>query len=193
MNDMELKKSFFLQPTEKVAKLLLGCILINETKEGITSGKIVETEAYLQNDPACHAFNGKTKRNEPMFREGGIAYVYFTYGMHYCFNVVTQREGIGEAVLIRALEPLEGVELMKKRRGINETYQLCNGPAKLVQAMGITKEHNGVDLIKGNLKIILPNFKEKKEIVSAKRIGIKKGSELLLRFYLKGSKFVSKK
>lgn len=187
-----LRKSFFLRPTEDVAKALLGCLLVHESEDGLAIGKIVETEAYLQNDPACHAFNGKTKRNEAMFREGGAAYVYFTYGMHYCFNVVTQKEGVGEAVLIRALEPIEGIELMKRRRGTEDIYNLCNGPAKLVQAMGITKEYNGCDLIKGKLRIVLKPKKDF-EIIASKRIGIKKGKSLLLRFYIKDNDFVSRR
>lgn len=187
-----LSPSFFERTTIEVAKALLGCILLHKTKEGITSGKIVETEAYLQNDPASHSFKGKTLRNAVMFGPAGNAYVYFTYGMHYCFNVVTQKGGMGEAVLIRALEPLQGIELMKTRRGITNIRQLCNGPAKLAQALAIIKEHNGMSLFKGPLRICIPESKPSFKIVQTRRVGISQGKSLHLRFYVEGSEFVSR-
>lgn len=186
----KLNKEFFDNNTIEVAPNLLGCYLIHEGVEGKTIGKIVETEAYLQDDEASHSFRGKTQRNSVMFEEAGKAYIYFIYGNHYCFNVVTNKKGIGEAVLIRALEPISGIELMKKRRGINDVRQLCSGPGKLVQAMGIKKEHNGINLLKGKLRISLANKKEKFSIKSGKRIGIAKGAELPYRFYIKGNEFV---
>jgi len=188
---MRPSKQFFLKPTIDVAKNLLGCYLIHETKDGIVKGKIVETEAYLFDDEASHSLNGKTKRNEAMFLEGGRAYVYFTYGMHFCFNVVTNKEGIGEAVLIRALEPIKGIEIMKERRRNEDVKNLCNGPAKLVEAMGILKEHNGSDLLNGNLR--LEKGESVGEIIETKRKGISKAKDLNYRFYIKGNEFVSKK
>ena len=162
--------------TLQVARDLLGSLLVHESEEGKTSGIITETEAYLQGDPACHAYNGKTKRNAPMFGPPMTAYIFFTYGMHYCFNVVTRP---GEAVLIRSLKPVEGTKLMRKRRGNDE---LCNGPAKLVQAMRITPDLNGHDLTKKPLYIIERPLDKK--IHSSTRIGIKKGAELPYRFFI---------
>ncbi len=180
-------RRFCERDTIKVAKELLGCYLVN----GECVGKIVETEAYLENDEGSHSFKGKTKRNEKMFGEAGRAYVYLIYGMYNCFNVVTNKEGIGEAVLIRALEPVKGIEEMKKRRGKEKVSELCSGPGKLVQAMGISLDDNGKDLSKGKLRIV--KGKNKEEIVSAKRIGIVKGTELPYRFYIKGNEFVSRR
>jgi DNA-3-methyladenine glycosylase len=180
-----ITKSFFKKSTLEIARALLGCYLVNKTKEGELIGKIVETEAYLANDPASHSFNGKTKRNSAMFGSPGKAYVYFTYGMYHCFNVVTAKEGIGEAVLIRALEPIKGIELMKKRRNQDNINELCNGPAKLVQAMGITKKHNGISLLEGSLRLCKGDKIAKNNIAKSKRIGISKGTNLSYRFYLK--------
>lgn len=181
---------FYNQSTIKVAKSLLGCNLIHETKEGKTIGKIVETEAYLENDEASHSSRGKTKRNEKMFGKPGTAYIYLIYGMYKCFNVVTRKEGIGEAVLIRSLEPVKGIELMKKRRKTSEIKNLCSGPGKLVQALGISREQNGSDITKGKLKIIPKKSNHK--IVGTTRIGISRGADLDYRFYIKGNKFVSR-
>jgi len=169
-----LKRNFYEQPTIKVAQNLLGKVL----KYGDKKGKIVETEAYLRNDAACHASRGMTERNKIMFGPAGHAYVYFTYGMHYCFNAVTQKEGIPEAVLIRAVEPLNGI------RGKTD------GPAKLCKALGIDKRLNGADLTKGDFVIL--DSKEKVRIKRAKRIGIKENADKLWRFYT-NSEFVSKK
>lgn len=170
------------------ARSLLGYKLIHKTAEGITSGIIVETEAYTSEDKASHSYNGRTTRNEVMFGPAGRAYVYFTYGMHYCFNIVTGPEGSGQAVLIRALEPIDGLEIMMTRRGRDNN--LTNGPAKLVQAMGITKNDNGKSLLDGgNLRLeqcILPT-----EIVKTTRIGIKKDIHRLWRFYIKDSPNIS--
>ena len=165
--------------------------LVHESPEGRTIGKIVETEAYLHNDPAAHSFSGRTKRNSPMFEKPGTAYVYFTYGMHFCFNVVTAEEGVGEAVLIRALEPVEGIALMKKRRKQEDVQQLCNGPAKLVQAMGIHKNHN-IHFLLNKPLYLEQREREKIKIVSVTRIGISKAVEKKWRFYLKNNPFVSR-
>lgn len=185
-----IKREFFSGKTSQVARELLGCYLVHESPEGKTVGKIVETEAYLSGDPAAHSYNGKTNRNSAMFGPAGHAYVYFTYGMHYCFNVVTREEGIGEAVLIRSLEPIEGVELMKKRRKVTDVRNLCSGPAKLVQAMGITKNQNGQSLLVGGLHI-LPRTK-KMSVVCTTRVGISKARDKKLRFYIKNNPYVSK-
>ncbi len=189
----KLSRPFFARTTELVAKDLLGKILVFKTSKGILSGRIVETEAYHEHDPASHSYKGKTPRNAPMFGPPGYAYVYFTYGMHWCLNVVTEIDGTAGAVLIRAVEPLTGIELMKKKRNKKDIYLLTNGPAKLTQAFGITGKQNGMDLIDGTLNI----FEEKKgppvTVVRSKRIGISAGKDDMLRFYVRDNPFVSVK
>ena len=185
--------------TLTIAKNLLGYTLIHESYEGITSGIIVETEAYLQGDPACHAYRKKSVRNAPMFGKAGTIYVYQIYGMHFCVNISTNQEDIGEAVLIRALEPTEGLELMERRRLKSSKLtqvkpkDLCSGPGKLVQSMGIHKGMNNWHILDSNLKITPPNIQIlDNEIITTTRIGITQGVELPYRFYLNGNKFVSK-
>ena len=189
-----LQKSFFREPTIEVAKKLLGKFIVSKTPKGVIVGKIVETEAYLQNDPASHSFCGKTNRNSPMFDSAGTSYVYFTYGMYYCFNVVTNKKNIGEAVLIRAIEPIRGIELIKKNRKVPKNKDLTNGPAKLTLALGINKNFNGINLLdeKSPLKLMKDKV-ENFEIIETKRIGISKGCKMPYRFYIKGSKWISRK
>ncbi|MGI9027375.1 MAG: DNA-3-methyladenine glycosylase [Candidatus Saccharimonadales bacterium] len=189
-----LPQSFFTQDAVTLAKALLGCELVNRTAEGLTAGMIVETEAYSQEDAASHSCRGETARTKVMFGPGGHAYVYFTYGMHYCFNVVSGSAGHGQAVLVRALEPRAGIKIMQQRRNRINEKDLCSGPAKLVQAMGITKADYGKPLYQGNLFIkkslnggIVPS-----NIVSGPRIGIKQAIDTPWRFYIKDSPFVSR-
>lgn len=192
-----LSRVFYARDTVMVARELLGKFLVHYLPEGTAIGRIVETEAYLQNDPACHAARGLTKRNRVMFGPPGHAYIYFIYGMHYCFNVVTREEGVGEAVLIRALEPISLPKDRQFSRTSNlklRTSSLCRGPARLVQAMGITKACNGFDLTnKGPLVIWAAENVPSEKIVTTNRIGIKAGQELPLRFYAADSPYVSKK
>lgn len=187
-----LPSSFYSRDARAVAKDLLGKILVHKTEEDVTAGIIVETEAYLpQNDPASHAAKKKTEKNKPMFGKPGTAYVYFTYGNHYILNAVCDKEEVPAAVLIRALEPTAGIELMKKRRKTENLRNLTSGPGKLCQALRITKEQNETSLTKGNL-IIIDNKYYPLSMVTTTRIGIEVGSDLPLRFYIKGNKFVSK-
>jgi DNA-3-methyladenine glycosylase len=187
-----LPKEFYEKyDTVTLSKKLLGCTMVHESPEGRTSGIIVETEAYLSNDPACHAYRKKSSRNAAMFEGAGISYVYLIYGMYHCFNIVSGDKGVGEAVLVRALEPVEGIELMQKRRGTTQLKNLCSGPAKLVKAMGITPEFNFLPIYADEFYCIPPKD-ENFEIVTTTRIGITQGADLLYRFYIKGNKFVSK-
>jgi len=190
-----LKREFYSENSVKVAEKLLGKLLVRELPEGKLIGKIVEVEAYGgRDDPASHAYRGKTPRNQVMFGKPGLAYIYFTYGMHYCLNVKAEREGVPGAVLIRALEPIEGIEIMKKNRGIEKITELTNGPAKLTKALRITTELNGWDLTLGKkLFICKPPHEEKFKIVAAPRIGRKAGTERLWRFYIRDNAFVSVK
>ena len=188
-----LSRKFYERDTKEVAKDLLGKVLVHRTPKGVLKGKIVEVEAYYgENDPGSHAYKGKTPRNEIMYGLPGFAYVYFCYGNHWLLNVVTEKGGKAGAVLFRALEPLEGIEIMKENRKSKEIQNLTNGPGKLTQALEINKKHNGLDLTKSNL-FITRGKKENFEIVTTTRIGIKRGKELPLRFYIKGNKFVSVK
>jgi DNA-3-methyladenine glycosylase len=187
MFPMPLGKRFFSQPTVDLAKALLGKYLVL----GDLKGVIVETEAYLyRDDPGCHASRGITARNAPMFGPAGRAYVYLIYGMYHCLNIVSGREGEGEAVLIRALEPVQGILLMQKRRKTGKTENLCSGPGKLTQAFGITKRHNNTSLLDGPLFVC--DSRKKPEICTSGRIGLSAGKELELRFFIKDSRFVSK-
>ncbi len=191
-----LPRKFYLKDTEEVARKLLGKILVRETPEEILKGKIVETEAYYGlGDPASHAFRGKTPRSKIMWLEGGTTYVYFTYGMYFLFNVVTEEKGKPGAVLIRAVEPLEGINLMKKNRNTEEIKNLTNGPAKLTQAFEITKKDNEIDLTSKESKLYLVNGEKipNSKIISSGRIGISAGKKEKLRFYIKGNTFVSRK
>jgi DNA-3-methyladenine glycosylase len=184
---------FYLQDTTSIARQLLGQSLLHATPDGVTSGRIVETEAYLSlGDPACHAARGQTKRNTVMFGPPGHAYVYFTYGMYWLFNVVTAPKGVGEAVLIRALEPLDGIPLMQARRSTSNSTLLCSGPAKLVQALGITITQNGANLDSSNLRIEPRIRIHDEQIVTTTRIGITQATDLPLRYYVKGSPFISR-
>jgi DNA-3-methyladenine glycosylase len=195
----KLKRSFYTRDLLTVAKELLGKIFVNSEGEKLLAGKIVEVEAYDGRiDQAAHTFIGLTKRNEIMFREGGYLYVYFTYGAHFCSNIVTGEEGHGTAVLIRALEPLEGIEQMSlnrySREFINEKekYNLTSGPGKVCQAFGITKEYYGEDLIDGRIYLLDRKKIPDKKIISTTRIGIKKSVDLNWRFYIKDNPYVSR-
>jgi DNA-3-methyladenine glycosylase len=190
-----LPKKFYLQDPVTVARNLLGKFLWRSTEKGIMAGKIVETEAYLsENDPACHASLKKTKRNEKMFEPGGISYVYLIYGCYYCFNVVTAPAGKGEAVLIRALEPVEGQDIMNIYRPLKKLKDLTNGPGKLCTALDITIKENGLDLSESNELFITEGEKvDPDDIFVTTRIGLTKAVDLPLRFYITGNEFVSKK
>ncbi len=179
-------------PVERAARRLLGCTLERTIDGQKVRVKIVETEAYDQTDAASHSYKGRTPRTDIMFGPAGHLYVYFTYGMHHCCNVVTGREGDGAAVLIRAVEPLDESGLLEKRRGGRHGIELTNGPAKLCQALDITKGMNGHNLEKTPLRLVVMPELAKDEIVIAKRIGIRNAVDELRRFYIKGNEYVSK-
>lgn len=186
-----------MRPTLTVARELLGKYLVRKISTHILIGKIAEVEAYLgEKDPASHAFNGKTNRNEVMFRQGGHLYVYFTYGMHFCANVVTEEEGIARAILLRAVEPIGGIEWMWKSRGLERTPRnetnLTNGPAKLCQAFGVARAENGADLLGEEIFLARGENISPSQIISSPRIGITRGVEKRWRFFVKDNHWVSR-
>lgn len=192
-----LPRSFYLRPTLTVARDLLGKYLVRRVGKKFLVGKIVEVEGYLgDKDPASHAYRGKTKRNEVMFMEGGHLYVYFTYGMHFCCNVVTEEEGKGRAVLLRAVEPHEGIEVMRKNRSFEpnrrDHWNLTNGPAKLCEAFGIRREMNGTNLLGQTIFLTEGEEVPRSKIGSSTRVGVKNGADEKWGFYVKGSRFVSR-
>lgn len=182
------------QDSRVVAPLLLGWKIVRNTPQGKIKLKIVETEAYHQTDPASHSFRGPTNRTAAMFETGGRLYVYFTYGMHYCINIVTGPKGVGEGVLIRAGEPLSGIEMMKKNRRTEDILNIANGPGKLAQALGIAStELSGEPLNELTIYLVAPDVKiQEADIVVSPRIGIKKAADEPLRFYLKKNKYISR-
>jgi DNA-3-methyladenine glycosylase len=196
----KLPISFYTRNVQIVAKELLGKIFVRKYSSRFLSGRIVEVEAYDGSvDESAHSFIGKTKRNEVMFNGGGLLYVYFTYGMHFCANVVTGKVNEGCAVLIRAVEPIDGIDLMSQNRfhkislSEKEKLNLTNGPAKFCQAFAITKEQNGISLLSDEIFIVNANKINPSEIVNSKRIGIKKSVDLPWRYFIKDNPFVSKK
>jgi len=188
-----LPRRFYDRDTLTVAADLIGKVLVHRTKAGVVAGAIVETEAYIgESDPACHAAPGPTKRNAPLYGPPGVAYVYLNYGMHYLVNAVTEGEGSPAAVLIRALEPLEGLDLMAKRRGrtASEAAALCRGPGNLTKALGISLAHNGRSLVAPPLSIedwgVNP-----RDVVWGPRIGIRVGTDRPWRCWVAGHACVS--
>lgn len=180
-------REFFARDVLSVSKGLLGRTLVHELDEGVVAGRIVEVEAYhALGDQASHAARGQTARNSVMFGPPGYAYVYFTYGMHHCLNLVAEPSGVAAAVLIRAVEPLEGLDLMRSRRAGATDRLLASGPGRLAQAFGITLAHNGADLVEGRLWIDAQRQKVQEEISVSPRIGISAGVELAWRFYIDG-------
>lgn len=194
---MKLPESFYIRGNvTTIARQLLGKVLTTRINRQLTSGMIVETEAYSHRERGSHAFKGETKRNAVMFNQGGKAYVYLCYGVHEMFNVVTNREGEAEAVLIRALEPVSGVGIMQHRMGVRDTKRITSGPGKLTKALGIDRKLNGEELNKDIIWIEDNGIKIKRtSIVCSPRIGIDyAGEDALLpwRFTVKGNKWVSK-
>jgi len=198
----KLPRAFYSRPTLRVARDLLGKYLVRRIGRSIFVGKIVEVEAYCGSiDPASHAFKGKTPRNAVMFSRAGHLYVYFTYGMYFCANVVTERTGKAGAVLLRAVEPLQGVSRMitnrNKRNGVKPRKAitgrfLTNGPAKLCQAFGIGREENGADLLGIEIYVTRGTPVRHSEVERSKRIGIRMGRDKKWRFFLKNNRWVSK-
>jgi DNA-3-methyladenine glycosylase len=184
-----VNREFFDRSVHEVARDLVGC----ELATGETAGVIVETEAYDATDPACHAYIGRTVRNEVLFGPPGHAYVYLSYGIHSLLNAVAEPEGSAAAVLIRALEPTAGIEKMRERRGRDEVAELCSGPGKLTEALGVGLGLNGADLAEPPFEISsrAPE-REEIEIVTSPRIGITKAAELPWRYCAKGSRYVSR-
>jgi DNA-3-methyladenine glycosylase len=187
-----VRRSFYDRPVLDVAHDLIGCVVSHDG----CSGVIVETEAYHDSEPACHAFVGLTPRTETLFGPPGVAYVYRSYGIHALLNAVSEPEGVGAAVLIRALEPVSGVELMQARRGTPhaQVESLCSGPGKLTQALGISLGHNGVDLSRGPVRISeRPPGWPRVDVSVDRRIGITKAVELRWRFCAARSRFLSRR
>jgi DNA-3-methyladenine glycosylase len=184
-----VNRAFYERGVVAVAQDLVGCVL----RHGETAGVIVETEAYHESEPACHAHVGLTGRTHILFGPPARAYVYRSYGIHALFNAVAEDEGVGAAVLIRALEPLEGLDLMRERRGLQRAEDLCSGPGKLTQALDIELDLNGSDLLGGPIAIEPPRPGwEAPELLVGPRIGITKAAELPWRFCAAGSRSVSR-
>lgn len=187
----KLERPFYARPAVDVARDLLGKVLIRKLPDGEVRGRIVEAEAYAgQTDPGSHAFRGLTARTRVMFGPAGYLYVYFTYGMHFCMNVVTDGEGVAGAVLLRAVEPLDGIDMMETMRGPRPVVELCNGPAKLCQAFGIAREHNGLDL-QGDELWIEDDGRRPDAVGVSVRVGLSAGQDLPYRFYVADNPFVS--
>jgi len=189
-----IDRDLYLHSTIEVAKRLIGKRLAHFTADGIISGLIIETEAYLTGDPANHAWRGMTPRNQVMFGPPGQIYVYKVHN-HCCINAVTQPEGVAEAVLIRALMPLEGIELMRRNRGVTDLWALSSGPGKLTGALGIDRSLNGCDLLDGPVLILESEPDARRlELVETTRIGIRLATDKPWRFYSKThERWVSKK
>ena len=177
---------FYARSVHDVARDLIGCVV----RHGDTAGRIVETESYHMEEPACHAYVGLTPRTRTLFGPPGQAYVYFSYGIHSLFNAVCEDEGVGAAVLIRALEPVDGLDLMRARRGIERTQDLCSGPGKLTQALGIGLADNDSSLVDGPIEVL--ERAREPEIVVGERVGITKAAELPWRFCDAASAHVSR-
>ena len=195
-----LPRDFYLQPTSHVAQSLLGHYLLRRIGGELCGGVIVETEAYLVDDPSCHAYVRQSPRNASMFGAPGMAYVYQIYGAHFCFNAVCQNEGVAEAVLIRAIEPTFGVETMKSLRAAKTPRDLTNGPAKLCAALNINRVLDGVDICDLNSPLFIAQNPERENIlrvleplVTTTRIGISKAIDWPLRWYLDRSEYVSRR
>ena len=188
-----LPRSFYARDPRTVARALLGRVLVSELARTRVSARIVEVEAYRgANDPASHAWRGRTARNAVMFGPAGHAYVYFTYGMHYCFNVVCEREGVAGAVLLRALEPLEGPALLRRRRRVHARERLLRGPGCVGQGLALTLAHDGLDLVTGPLWIAdIPPERGGARPASGPRIGIRFARERPWRYWLRGNACVS--
>lgn len=191
---MILPRSFYARDTVKVARSLPGNVLVRVSGKVVMRGRIVEVEAYRGlDDPASHAFRGQTPRNAPMFGEPGHAYVYFTYGNHYCLNVTTQKIGTPGAVLIRAVEPLQGLRTMKRLRPNVEDLNLTSGPGKLTKALGIDLSLNKVDMTERGPLYIEESKEGRFRLERSPRVGIGQGAERLWRFYVAASPYVSKR
>ena len=184
-----MRRAFYNRPVLEVARDLIGCVVEHEDCAGV----IVETEAYHDSEPASHAFIGLTPRTRVLFGPPGVAYVYRSYGIHALLNAVTEPEGVGAAVLFRALEPLSGIDTMRARRGVSVERELCSGPGKLTQALGIGLEYNGTDLVRGPIRIApRPRAWRETHVAVSPRIGITKAAELPWRFCASGSRFLSR-
>lgn len=187
-----LDRSFYVRPTLTVAKELLGKRLVRCVDGDTLVGAIVEVEAYIgEDDPACHARFGPTDRNRVMYGQGGFSYVYFIYGMYNMFNIVTEADGFPAAVLVRALEPLDGIDIMKQLRGTNRMSELTSGPGKLCQAFGLDTSHSGLDLT-SDVFYVADGDKSEFGVNASSRIGIKDGTDRKWRFYIDGCTFVSR-
>jgi len=200
INKTKLNKNFYKRELLTVAKELLGNILVKKDENKILAGRIVEVEAYDgETDAAAHTFTGKSKRNEVMFNEGGLLYVYFTYGTHHCCNVVTGIEGKGTAVLIRAVEPTTGIDTMIQNRfkrellNAKEIFNLTSGPGKVCSAFSINKDHLGIDLTGDKIYLVKSKLKKNEQISVSKRIGITRSIDLQWRFFIKDNPYLSRK
>ncbi len=186
---MRLGRDFYARSVHEVARDLIGCVV----RHGPTAGRIVETESYHMDEPACHAYAGLTGRTHTLFGEPGHAYVYFSYGLHSLLNAVAEDEGTGAAVLIRALEPVAGIDVMRARRGVERDADLCSGPGRLTQALAIGLDLNGSSLVGGPVEVLArePGAREPR-VVIGRRIGITKAADLPWRLCDAGSRHVSK-
>lgn len=191
---IRLSDDFFCRETTLVARELLGKVMLYHSPQGLVSGIVVEDEAYLGVvDPGSHSFRGQTKRNSVMFGPGGMSYIYRIYGIHCCYNVTTDQADQPAAVLIRALQPLAGIDLMKTNRGKEKLTDLCSGPGKLVQAMAIPQALNGSSVVSGPIGFYEPATINDLAVIQTTRVGLSQGKDLFLRFYLQNCRYISRK
>jgi DNA-3-methyladenine glycosylase len=174
-----------------LARALIGYVLVRESADGRTAGRIVETEAYLPRDPACHAFGGRTLRNATLFGPPHLVYVYKIYGVSFCFNLSSEADGLGAGVLVRALEPLEGIDIMRARRGVQAVRDLCRGPGRLCSALAIDRSFNGVDPVVDPVLWLASPQTAVRKVRRSRRIGLTRAAERLLRYYEAGTPYLS--